>query len=221
METVEARYREKCFTPSDIYEHLPVLSEYASRGQTATEFGMRSVVSTWALLHGLLKGKNKRIRGKNGEENKENEDTSGEELRLISVDLNYSHAIEEVRPLCKQLGVNFSFVLADDTKIEIPQTDLLFIDTWHIYGHLKRELEVHHNKVNKYIILHDTTVDALYGETIRNGWNPHQQSIESGYPVEEIIKGLWPAVEEFLVAHPEWKLEKRYTNNNGLTILSR
>jgi hypothetical protein len=35
------------------------------------------------------------------------------------------------------------------------------------------------------------------------------------------MKGLWPAVEEFLAAHPEWKIEKRFTNNNGLTILAR
>jgi len=27
--------------------------------------------------------------------------------------------------------------------------------------------------------------------------------------------------EEFLAAHPEWKLEQRFTNNSGLTILVR
>jgi hypothetical protein len=27
--------------------------------------------------------------------------------------------------------------------------------------------------------------------------------------------------EDFLAAHPEWKLEQRFTNNNGLTILVR
>jgi hypothetical protein len=27
--------------------------------------------------------------------------------------------------------------------------------------------------------------------------------------------------EEFLATHPEWKLEQRFTNNNGLTILAR
>ena len=31
------------------------------------------------------------------------------------------------------------------------ETDLLFIDTWHVYGHLKRELKAHEKKVNKYI----------------------------------------------------------------------
>jgi hypothetical protein len=75
--------------------------------------------------------------------------------------------------------------------------------------------------VNKYIILHDTTVDEWYGETIRMGMNAEQQSRETGIPVEEINKGLWPAVEEFLLAHPEWFIERRDTNCNGLTILAR
>jgi hypothetical protein len=64
-------------------------------------------------------------------------------------------------------------------------------------------------------------VDAVFGETIRCELNAQKQSIESGYPIEEITRGLWPAVQEFLEDHPEWKLEKRYENNNGLTILAR
>jgi hypothetical protein len=75
--------------------------------------------------------------------------------------------------------------------------------------------------VNKFIILHDTTVDEWIGETVRVGWDAVKQSRESGIPVHEIRKGLWPAVEEFLKQHPEWKIELRLTNNNGLTILRR
>jgi hypothetical protein len=51
--------------------------------------------------------------------------------------------------------------------------------------------------------------------------NIEEESIESGLTEEEIRKGLWPAVEEFLVDHPEWVLKERYTNNNGLTVLER
>ena len=40
-------------------------------------------------------------------------------------------------------------------------------------------------------------------------------------PVEEIEKGLWPAVEEFLENNDNWELEKKYENCNGLTILKR
>jgi hypothetical protein len=202
MNIVENNYSAKCSTPSDIYEHLPTLASYAEKCEVVTEFGMRGVVSTWALLKGLLAN-------------------SSTKKKLISADLNYAPTIEEIVRICPELNVDFYFIMGNDIKINIEQTDLLFIDTWHIYGHLKRELETFHSKVNKYIILHDTTVDGEIGETIRNQWDPVAQAKQTGYPIEEITKGLWPAVEEFLISHPEWKLEHRYTNNNGLTILSR
>ena len=69
--------------------------------------------------------------------------------------------------------------------------------------------------------MHDTTSDEIYGETLRVGWDAKKQSVETGIPVEEITKGLWPAIQEFLDVNPEWKLKERFTNNNGLTILER
>ena len=99
--------------------------------------------------------------------------------------------------------------------------DLTFIDTWHVYGQLKRELEKFAVFTNKYIILHDTTVDEIHGETIRCGMDAETQSKETGFPIEEINRGLWPAVTEFLDRNPEWELKERFFNNNGLTILAR
>ena len=98
---------------------------------------------------------------------------------------------------------------------------MLFIDTWHVYGHLKRELAHWHAYVKKYILMHDTTVDEIRGESLRVGANIAQQVIDSGYPEEEIRMGLGPAIAEFLEEHPEWVVEKKYTNNNGLTVLAR
>ena len=49
----------------------------------------------------------------------------------------------------------------------------------------------------------------------------NQQSKLSGYPIEEILRGLWPAVTEFLQNNDDWYLKERYTNNNGLTVLAR
>ena len=54
-----------------------------------------------------------------------------------------------------------------DLNITINKTDILFIDSWHCYGQLIRELDLHHKNVNKYIILHDTTVDEFKSEIIR------------------------------------------------------
>jgi hypothetical protein len=68
--------------------------------------------------------------------------------------------------------------------------------------------------------MHDTTVDEINGETIRMNWNAEKQSKESGIPVEEITKGLWPAIEDFLETNKNWIIAERFTNN-GLTILEK
>jgi len=99
--------------------------------------------------------------------------------------------------------------------------DMIFIDTWHIYGHLKRELEKMHSYAKKYIVMHDTEIDKIHGESIRVGSNIKLQSIESGYPEEEITCGLQKAIDEFLQNHPEWRIKDQFTHNNGLTTLER
>jgi hypothetical protein len=95
----------------------------------------------------------------------------------------------------------FAFVRANVLAVEIEPTDLLFIDTRHDYEQLRRELEQHASKVHRYIALHDTTTFGEDGETPGT-------------------RGLWPAVEEFLAAG-DFRLARRDTNNNGLTVLER
>ena len=69
--------------------------------------------------------------------------------------------------------------------------------------------------------MYDTTVDERDGETLRTGMNGREQSRVTGIPLEEIHKGLMPAVNEFLDSNKDWYLKERFTNNNGLTILER
>lgn len=197
---ISIKYSEHCSKYSDIYEHLPILKEYASKCEHITECGVRSVVSSYAFAEGL-KGKPNN--------------------KLIQVDLDKSGNVTVFQNECKAEGINTIFYEQSDLECPLEETDLLFIDTWHIYGHLKRELARWHIYAKKYIIMHDTTVDEWEGETIRMRMNAEQQSKDSGYSIEEINKGIWPAVEEFLQGHPEWTIEKRYINNNGLTILAR
>jgi hypothetical protein len=200
--TIPFHYELMAQTVSDINEHIHTLAKYAQQCETIVECGVRTVVSTWAFLQGL-------------------KDNQSATKKMVCVDLNYNNGLELVKSVAKKHQIDFSFVMGDSARIDLAPVDLLFIDTWHVYGHLKRELAKHHGITQKYIILHDTTVDEFHGETLRSDWDPVQQSIESGYSVEEISKGLWPAITEFLAEHPEWVLEHRYTNNNGLTILKR
>lgn len=173
METINRKFNELKNTHSDINEHLPVLKRYAEECDTAVEFGVRGAVSTWALLCGIKK-------------------------KLTSYDLNYHRNIKEVEDAGKS---KFQFIKADDLKIEIEETDLLFIDTWHCAHQLRKELKLHAKKVRKYLIFHDT---YTFGEIGEDGTD-----------------GLKMALNEFLDDNPEWTIKEQLTNNNGLTVLQR
>jgi hypothetical protein len=86
-------------------------------------------------------------------------------------------------------------------QVRIEETDLLFLDTWHVYEQLRAELRLHARKARKFIALHDTTTFGEQGATARH-------------------RGLWLAVEEFL-AQGNFRLKERYQSNNGLTVLER
>ena len=130
--------------------------------------------------------------------------------------------INELLKVTENLPITIKHEWKNNLLLDMNETfDLTFIDTWHVYGQLKRELDKFSKITLKYIIMHDTTVDEWQGETIRNGWNSYQQSIDTGIPENEINKGLWPAIDDFLTLNKEWILHERFMNNNGLTILKR
>lgn len=165
-------YQAVCRFPSDIHEHCPTLHALARKCRHVTELGTRAGHSTLAFLH-------------------------AQPEQLISYDRDaWPHCA-----LLEELAERTTLVFqrADVLEVEIEPTDLLFIDTWHVYEQLQRELQLHAHKAQRYIVLHDTTTFAEQGET-------------AGH------RGLWPAIEEFL-ALDTFRLKKRYKNNNGLTVL--
>jgi len=192
MHNLETLINQLHQTPSDINEHIPTLVEYGSECETITEMGVRTITSTWAFLGCAPKS-------------------------LISYDIQdpskWGANIQDVYDTAKSYGLNFEFRKENVLKIEIEETDLLFLDTWHAYDQLKAELRLHSNKAKKYIIMHDTTSYEFRDEplTSENAW---EGDLDFG-------RGLWAAIEEFLESSEEWVLHKRYTNNNGLTILKR
>jgi hypothetical protein len=192
---LESKFNQLYLSPSDINEHLPVIKDYAKECETIVELGVRVPISTFALMMGKPK-------------------------KLTSVDLlppsrfGGGGELDLAYEYAKQENIDFSFVLSDSISYTFEKCDLLFIDTWHTYRQLISELITHQHRVTKYIILHDTTTYALDDEA---NWAESPEPNFGG----EIKKGLWTAVEDFLTHHPEWELHKRYTNNNGLSILKR
>lgn len=199
---ITTKYNQLCQTPSDINEHLPTLAKYAQQAEVILEAGVRSVVSTWAFIHGL---------------NNNNSDSK----TIYSVDLEWA-PIQEAMQAAQQANIQLSFTQRDILKYTLPQkVDITFIDTLHCYGQIKRELTIFAPLTNKYIIMHDTTVDEFTGEPIRCNFNIEQMKRNTGFNDQELTLGLWPAIEEFLQTNSDWELKERFTNNNGLTILAR
>jgi hypothetical protein len=202
MEELRRIYLQKTDQPSDINEHMPVLLDLAKECESIAELGVRYAVSTWAFLYGLC----------------ENQRTNKE---LYCVDIEDVPYINDIISLAMKAGIFMVFKKDDSIKVTLPTVDMMFIDTWHVYAHLKRELAFHHERVRKYIVMHDTETDKIHGESKRVGSSIKRESEIFGYPEEEIGKGLQYAIDEFLEMHPEWKVKAHYENNNGLTVLER
>lgn len=186
----------------DIREHLDFLCDISKSCESILECGVRRVFSSVAFAKGLSENK-KPVK------------------RLHCCDIVKSPNVSEFEILCKKHGYDFRFYEMSDLDIPMVEYDMIFIDTWHVYAQLKRELEKFHPYAKKYIVLHDTEVDGIYGESLRLSSDIAQQSQESGYPIEEIMKGLQFALKEFLDLHPEWRVKHHFSHNNGLTVLER
>jgi hypothetical protein len=171
MTMLEEVYAARSSGGNDISELLPILRYFASHSDQVVEFGVRSGNSTVALLMGQPK-------------------------RMLSIDLVCNGAADEIAAALAESKhpTKWRFRQADDREIDIPPTDLLFIDTEHTHDQLAAELRRHAAKVHRWIILHDT---EIFGAELN------------------------PAIDEFLVANQEWREVMRLMNCNGLTVLER
>jgi hypothetical protein len=203
LKYIEEKYKILCSVPSDIYEHLPTLFKYSSECDSVLECGVRRCVSSWAFAYGLLVN------------------TSSSRKKLLLNDITQCN-IDEILEKTKDTELiiyskwvsNLEIVLENDY-------DLIFIDTWHVYGQLKRELAYLHKYAKKYIIMHDTEIDKIKSESIRNKHNIELKMKEFGFSREDVECGLQKAIDEFILEHSEWKIKEVFTNNNGLTILEK
>lgn len=157
---------------SDLQDHCETLKNLVEKSDTVVEFGVRWGKSTICFLTGRPK-------------------------KMFSYDLQEMPTIKEIKRISE---TDFEFKKANSLEIEIEPCDILFIDTYHSYDQLIQELKRHHNKVKKYIVMHDTVAFARKGH-------------------REGERGLMDAIEEF-VKNYDWKIKQHYTSSNGLTILS-
>lgn len=169
--------------------HFELMRTLAEESLVVTEMGVRSGISTIAWL-------------------------MGRPQKLISYDLyKQEPEIPLIENLNKECGVtNFTFVVADVLKVDIETTDVLFIDTWHAYAQLSKELKKHGPKARKYIVFHDT---VLFSTTDESAVYLKDQVINPE------LKGLNLAIREFQLTNPEWKTKRTNKNCNGMTVLQK
>ena len=122
MVTLQELYRQALATPSDIREHLDTLCQLARGCGHVTEMGTRWGISTRAFLH-------------------------AQPEVLVCYDLIRHSEVDLLETVARAAGrPHFLFVQADVCRVEIDETDLLFIDTWHVYEQMKQELALHAGK---------------------------------------------------------------------------
>lgn len=186
--SLQYKFLSKLYTRSDIYEHLAMLSLLSSKVDSVTEFGVRKIVSTWAFLYGCP-------------------------LKMTSVDLVnpsiHGENIDEVYLVAKENNIDYKFIEGSTLTTEIEETDLLFIDTYHEYNQIKKELELHGNKAKKYLAFHDTKLFGEYGQDFDTD------------ALNKNLKGINPAINEFMAENPQWIKKFEYPFSSGLTILER
>lgn len=214
---------------TDINEHMGLLFDVARHSTHVTELAAGCGGGSWALALGLAYGRiGGAATGIHGRR---------PERRLISVDMGplmtqapsddgATPQIAEERRLfgkaCKRADISVDMRVGNTALVDIEETDVLLIDSWHVCAHVTEELERHHEYVRWRIVLHDTTVDAEVGESVRMGHDIAHESERFGYKAADIERGIWPAIEDFVGRHPvTWRLAHRWTHCNGLAVLER
>lgn len=128
-EELQAKYEQACFEPSDIYQHVPLLRQLAKNCSSVVEIGLRGMVSSWGILQGLS-------------------ESSAHTRFYLGIDIQKPGGLDLPKRLAEENGIPFYFWNENDMDVNIPSTDMLFIDSLHTYCHLTYELETFAPKVS-------------------------------------------------------------------------
>ncbi len=201
-EFISSKYNAVATTAGDIHEHIPVIYRYVEMFLHATEIGVRNLGSSWAFAKAGMD----RV-------------AAGKSFTYRASDITKQGVVEQLdKTMSGCPSIEYSFIEGDDLLIEPWKTNVLLIDTWHVYRQLAAELPRWAPFVGHYIMLHDTQSFRVVDEGVEGHGG---KAVDEGLFSRTGNQGLWPAVEQFISAHPEWSIHEHRENNNGLTILKR
>lgn len=180
--TLREWYEAETRKRSDFNEHLPRMFELAARCKVVTELSGWWKPADAAFAAGLPA-----------------------DGRFVSITPKRK---PQWATLARLMGPRFSGVETNpDAVPDIPETDLLFIDTAHTAAALFPLLDRLHHRVSSYLVVHCT---ETFGE-----WGDRERSPG----VRE--RGVLHALRSFCNAHKEWVVRDNDRNNHGLIVLSK
>lgn len=119
---------------------------------------------------------------------------------LVDKDMSrYRSVLEKLaKDYCSKNEITFTAIEDDSTSHRVKHNvDMLVIDSYHHANHMKKELDMHGNNANKYILAHDT-------------------SIINGKP----NSSLYECLKSFADTNG-WKVIERGTTNVGYTVIQK
>jgi tetratricopeptide (TPR) repeat protein len=167
-------YLSACRCDHPLREHLPALVVLARSCQHITDVGTGIGLAGAAFLY-------------------------AEPQRVVCIDRVKYPEVDRLQMVAGR--TDFTFRQTDILWDELEETDLLFLDTWHVYGQLHEELRQHAGRARKYVVVHGTGLFGASGE-------------DAGH------RGLEPAIQE-LLAQGSFRLKEQRTDGIGLTVLER
>jgi hypothetical protein len=189
-------FEAHCRAGTAISPHLPRLRELASKfaGQHAVEFGVKRGASSSALLLGL-----------------------GPAGKLISFD---TVPTREAKALKVIAGDRWDYRIEDSRTANVPTAGLVFFDSLHTYAQVAVELKHVSCLHARMLIFHDVTTFGEIGadgETGRHSWTyvPGAGSVPFAH------QGIRPAIDEFMIANPSWRIADRRVEAHGLLVLAQ
>jgi predicted O-methyltransferase YrrM len=197
---------------SDIVDHLSTLyvSVLKVNAKLVVQLGTRGGESTRSLLAGVLET--------NGRMLSVDVDDCESRVRLGAQSENWTfHQGDDV-----SFGRNLFLPWCGDRNL-IPEIDVLFIDTSHLYDHTKQEIETWSGFVRRggLMIFHDTNMEqGVYRRQDNSyglGWDNQRGVIRA---VQEFLGVSWDEHDWFVDRTPDWIIQ-HFPNCSGLTLLLR
>ena len=126
-------------------------------------------------------------------------------------------------PACDMLlraaAGRWTYVIEDSRQAPVLPCDLLLLDSLHTYEQVAAELARHGDAVRQYLVFHDTLTFGSIGADGESGrwrWEP---VVGQSVPLDAL--GIRPAIDEWMISRPIWRIAASYADSHGLLVLER